>query len=233
MEFNEAPEPINTPPTETVQIGETFKLFVPNRTRTETSSGDYGYKGFPIFDSRVSLGTKGFLPKLPVLAHAFPAYKNRAQAFAPFFPEDGYQVTSQDLDKNTRLNKKADLIRFNSEDILSSPLLLGVYLERDEPDRANKLTEEELRFLQQLRLQVFFPNGLRFEARSKDIRENGDASFHDGYYPIDSGPLAPVPHLYTEGLQIAVPGDLEKLQQIEAMFLLSPPNLNQDPTKEN
>jgi len=222
MEFNETPETGKHAPPETIHIGESFRLFTPNRTKTEISSGDWGYKGYPIFDSRILLDTKGLLPKLPIVAHAFPAYKNKAQAFAPFFPDDGYQVTAEDFDAATRGNKKAEIVRDNMHDISSSPLLLGVYIERDEPDREIKLTSDELLFLKNLRLQVSFPNGLGFEAKSEDIRENGDTGFSHTFYPIDTGSLAPVPSLYEGGLQIALPAELEQLQHIEGMFLSAP-----------
>lgn len=224
-EFDENLETDNGNSPETINIGETFRLFVPNKTTTEISNGDYGYKGFPIFESKVMLDTKGLLPKLPITASAYPSYKNKSQAFAPFSPEDGYQVTTEDFGKETRINKKVDIIRDNGDDIISSPLSLSVHIERPDSERDDKLTPEDLSLLKRLRFQVFFPNGLRFEARGKNTQENGDTSFAYAFYPVDTGPLVPVPILNYEGLQIALPADLEKLQHIEGMFLLAPPQM--------
>lgn len=219
-------------PSETVRIGQTFRLFPHHRTAMTTPLRDAKeYEGIPEFESGVVLDTNGLLPDLPIELSAEAIYKNQVQAFTPFSPEDGYQVTTEDFDGEKRVKKRyKDSEDF--KDIKSSPLVLFVHADRlntqllgllDDNDR---FTHEALETLIRLRLQLFFPNGLRFEARPELNRYNsGNIDFFGGYYPVDAKPLAVPGYMrfnLDHGLQIALPAKGEKLQQIDGQFLLAP-----------
>ena len=216
---------------EVVRIGQSFKLFSPERTSVTIPESDCkAYEGFPALESRVVVDTNGLLPHLPLEIYACAIYKNQSQAFTPFRPADGYQVTVEDYDGEARIAKRYKNSD-NSEDIKSAPLVFGLYSDRD-AWQALGILDENYRIIQQsfedlnrLRLHVSFPNGLRFESRPQFNRFNtGNIEFFGGFYPVDARPL-PVPthNIYQmeEGLQIALPADPEMLQMIEGEFLLA------------
>jgi len=217
--------------TEIVKIGQPFKLFAPHRTTVTVPERDSEvYRGIPELESEIALDTSGLLPQLPIHISTGAIYKNRLQAFTPFNPQDGYQVTAEDFDGRARENKVSSNPD-DRQDIKSSPLALMLSVDR-EISRALGILEGDYQFtphsldvLNRLRFRVMFPNGLRFESRPQfDIFNTGNLEFFGAFHPVDTRPLAvgyrgrPM----EEGLQIALPANLEALQMIDGEFLLAP-----------
>lgn len=218
--------------TEIVKIGQPFKLFAPHRTTVTVPERDSeAYRGIPELESEIALDTSGLLPQLPIHIRTGAIYKNRLQAFTPFNPQDGYQATAEDFEVGARENKRyADIVR-GMHDIKSSPLALMLTADR-EISRAlgilggdYQFTPHSLDVLNRLRFRVMFPNGLRFESRPQfDIFNTGNLEFFGAFHPVDTRPLAVGQrrHPMEEGLQIALPANLEALQMIDGEFLLAP-----------
>jgi hypothetical protein len=170
----------------------------------------------------VLLDTHGLLPRFPLEVATIATWKHRSQAFAPFHPEVGYQVTREDFEAGARREKVVTLSRENNRDIVGHPLVLGVYADGRDLASLGLVAPDEryhnvYRFggdawsiISRLSLQVQ-ANGLRFASRvDRGELSGGDIAFHDAFYPFDSGPLAVLrasngTPLYSEGVQIALP----------------------------
>lgn len=218
---------------EMIRVGESFKLFSQRRTMMTIPERDaMMYQGLPDFESHITLDTNGLLPPIPIDIYTLAIYKNKMQAFTPFSPQDGYQVTTDDFEAETRVAKRS-ANPDDRHDIQGSPLVLALHAGREDfsalglLDKGNQFTAEALRTLNRVRLQLAFPNGLRFESRPQfNIFQSGNLEFFGGFYPVDAKPL-PIPgymrFLMDEGLQISLPAEGKKLQAIDGEFLLAPP----------
>lgn len=107
----------------------------------------------------------------------------------PFEPEKGYRITNEDFDSKKR-QEKLEGLRGVMVDMRGYEWLTGA---TDQVALEELGLTTELRTLQprismvlkKLVLQLFFPNGLAFEARERE----GGEGFWGGFYPLDTGKL--------------------------------------------
>ncbi len=211
-------EPRSEP--ERIKIGQAFTIFPVDRIHTDTSIAE-GYEHLPSYAFEANLSIDGVAPELGFTFSAGGGYKNSRQAFTPFTPELGYQVTSEDFDATLRHQKDFELReRGLGRDVPGTPFLFGAYAQLPPLD---KLTPEELLIISSLRFQLYFPNGLAFEARASSEGVY-DINFAEGYYPIDTGPLASPRWslLMHNGLQIALPENPKVISLIQGCFYIAP-----------
>lgn len=219
---------------ERILVGERFMLFPSHRSRVQWAPPGDLHADAPRLHSRVLLHTD-LLPPVPVDLDTVATWKDRSQAFAPFTPELGYHVTAEDFDPVRREEKLAAMLAAGTRDIPGNPLEIAAGIPREAVIRLGLqapyptqewtgYTADASDVLATLRFQLFFPNGMRLEARSEGSQFGArDVFFMDGFYPFDTGPLR-VPtgyrHLIGAGLQVAVPADPTLLAQIEGRFVL-------------
>lgn len=214
-----------------VRLNEEFLFFDPNTTRKEFNQGS---KVNQFFGSIITLDTEGLLPQFKVDFNAFPSRTDKVNAITPFDPDEGYRISNEDLNLETRIKKLQEMKAELSQqvDFAKAPLHLEVQNSAVSRDFGkgylDRFDSETLRQLSQLRVQVRFPNGLEFEA-SPDLTSLilGQLKFKK-FYPVDTGPLpAPkddIEQLMTkmqEGFGLYVPSDKDKLTQIKAKILLT------------
>lgn len=214
-----------------VRLNEEFLMFEPGSTRKQftQTAGDEQFFGSP-----VTLDTNGFLPQFSLNLYTAPSRSSKANAITPFNPELGHVITNQDFS----LPKRAEKIRsMRDEDIDSdqAPLFLKVGNWSDssleshglgyKEGRHFKLRPDYLSRIEQLRIQLFFPNGLRFEGRPDDssLATFGHIHFRV-YYPIDTGPLPTDQTRITTasiqaGFGLYVPSDISKISQIKVKII--------------
>jgi hypothetical protein len=217
-----------------VALRERFLLFPLERTEQRTRAPGWGYDAIPTFVSTATLDVDGRLPLLPMQFWVAASGVDANQAFTPFQPELGYQVTNDDFDPMTR-SWKVTQSPYRDRQLRAIPQALSAVSAALDPDArvlATMLDPEagpiplfrpEVRaVLARLQFQVVFPTGARFAAEPEI--GSGSVVYDDGFYPFDAGPLA-VPdtggaHLWSPGLRLAVPPDPGRLAQIEGRFVL-------------
>lgn len=168
------------------------------------------------------------LPDFKLKGYGFSTECEKGEYLTPFDPEEGYQINQDDFDPKKRrlkFDSLKDLIdeKFALYTIgISNNLPNNPYDDYDNPTYVLR-RQEFFPILQQLRLQLHFPNNLAFESRFDwgDEAEEGSLyfSFHS-FYPLDTGPLPTKGVHLSEGVEIAVPEDLKRLSEIRGLFLL-------------
>jgi len=220
---------------ETVQPGEKFLLFRPERSSTAIRYTDRG--AFAGIKAGVRLKTS-FLPAaLHISITAAPYIMERAAVITPFDRNLGYPLDAEDLSLRSR---KAKMSRMKPELAQS---IEGLYLfvfaaDEDQPFHGmmQSFMLEEARFptpgntslLHHLYLTLTFPNGSSFTARALPDAGRLGMLFNT-FFPSDTGPL-PVENTAStkqavkleEGLKLLLPFQLELLQSIQAAFLFLP-----------
>jgi len=216
-------------------VGEWFPIFPPDRTVEEMPNADVPWAHVPRFTRYVSLDTQGLLPLLPVEFATVASAPSKYQAFTPFQPDLGYQVTDEDFAPVTREEKAfgpGSVYRGSVyHSMPEAPLCLGVFINRRDIESlgivTSRVTEEgwplydfhpkAAAILSGLRLHVEFPQST-FAARP----EIGDATleFFEDFHPVDTPPLGRPDRVWPSGLQLALPPDPTLLAQIHARFLL-------------
>ncbi|HKC14486.1 MAG TPA: hypothetical protein VKC89_00760 [Patescibacteria group bacterium] len=193
-----------------VLLGKEFGLFDSLFKKYNSPFRDAGYK------SKFLLRTE-FLPEIELTPDAFnydktdSSEEDSTTPITPFDPESGYIIDEQDFNSQEREKKTIQ----ESGAIESSPLWLTIRSED------YSLNAEHLDLVRRLRLQLFFPNNLSFESNpSEDFIRDALAIHFNSFYPLDTGPLAPLP--YIGNLSINLPDDPLKLQQIRAKILMVP-----------
>jgi hypothetical protein len=216
-------------------VGELFPLFPPQRTEQRAREPGWGFDHVPTFLSAVALDTDGLLPMLPVEFWAIADGADMSQAVTPFEPDLGYHVTMEDFDPAAREQKvnAPPYLGRQFAPIPEAPSSLSAYITAEGEDLSHLLMDrstnrvatflpEVAEELSRLQFHVFFPPGLRFAA-DPEIG-NGTVVYYDAFYPFDTGPLAVpetgVQHLWTHGLQLAVPPDPARLAQVQGRFVL-------------
>ncbi len=224
---------------EIVTINQDFQIFDPRRTVQTRVSGILRKPGHL---SMVTLN----IPGLPLTPFKFTANNygiEKAYCVTPFDRDIGYPIDQDDLDPQSRIDKYKRLGKslFKNLSMTSQNANLDVYsysndmrLE-DEPSilrhpSLSRFNALQTNILQNLRLQLFFPEG-SFESRLK-VKEPESGDLYFGlFYPVDTGPLQ-VPDNYkvdidgseiviTDGYLLHVPSeDIDLLQQIKGRFLL-------------
>lgn len=154
-------------------------------------------------------------------------------SIAPFDPELGYQIDSEDMNTDSRIQKHLRLYHDakprNSIDKQKAPYFLHVWSGSTRKLLSKRnVSQESIALLNRLRILIIFPRS-SFEARSQYRDEDDPIEFRD-YYPVDSGPIpTPFPysrehitfdHVIREGFFLKLPSDPEKLAQIRAKFAL-------------
>jgi len=220
---------------ETVQPGEKFLLFRPERSGTAIRHTDRG--AFAGIKAGVRLKTS-FLPAaLHISIATAPYIMERATVITPFDRDLGYPLDAEDLSLRSR---KAKLSRMKLELARS---IEGLYLfvfaaDEDQPlhGMMQSLMIEDVYFpapgntslLHYLYLTLTFPNGSSFTARALPNTGRLGILFNT-FFPSDTGPL-PVENSSStkqavkleEGLKLLLPFHLELLQSIQATFLFLP-----------
>lgn len=230
------PEREQPKPERIVSLGEDFSLFDPEYTILSRSQNEV-----TIFKSPIKLNLENNL-QTPLNIHALTSPTYKGESITPFDPELGYQIDSEDLKLETRVQKMKRLhdVLNRKIDFSKAPLYLAIYKydfdstyrlnlneesKRDSVVAENLFSQEMFDLLKRLRALVSFPEGKgAFEAKSslKEL-EHGSIMF-DNFYPIDSGPL-PTPAedagIIREGFNLFLPSDPGKLSQIKARFVLA------------
>lgn len=220
---------------EVINLNQEFLLFDPNSTLGST---DYRLVSSIILDT-------GSLPGIPIHVNAKRNHEYKFRIITPFDPEEGYQITQEDLTPETRVEKWKRVVQstlVSSVDMEKAPLGLHVaaediselnklglcitYPDPDNPDVSHfKFKPEVEALLKRLRLLLFFPNST-FEAKPVQLLGDlGDELAFWDFYPLDAGPLPKPPYLVVnqhtpEGYHLQLPSDPEKLRQIRARFIL-------------
>lgn len=147
-------------------------------------------------------------------------------SFLPFGQVQGYVVTREDYNSETRKAKLANVLR--DESLYSKyykPLSInyGLWLIAVMLPFGERISAEAVETLNKLRLRLSIGNML-LETRSlpleysKDKKEHG--TYFDRFYPADAGALAP--DIDGErGQRVWVPDSIDKLSQIRARFVLA------------
>ena len=203
-EATDLKEPQEKP--EVVRFGQRFRLF---RSEKPTVLLE-----LPYLTSAISIS-----PDFEVISrlHKWLNGPIASVSFVPFNPDAGYQIGQEDLDP---VSRQAKLDRSYKPDINEELFLFS--LRSSSKDSAIAGVDKAV--LENLRVQVFFPQG-SYEARpSETSMENGKLDFQY-FYPIDTGPLPQISeqslgHIYMhKGHFILLPKDKEKLSKIEARFI--------------
>jgi len=226
------PEREQPKPEREISLGQDFSLFDPKHTIKSRSQNEV-----TIFKSPIRLNLENNL-ETPLNIHASTSPTYKGESITPFDPELGYQIDSEDLKLETRIQKMKRLHdTLNRKiDFSKAPLYLAIYKHEFDSTYRLGLNEESKRnsvlagnlfpqemfdLLKRLRVLVSFPEGKgAFEAKSS-LRELGHGSISfDNFYPVDSGPL-PVDNdlrlgVLHEGFLLVLPSDPEKLAQIKA-----------------
>jgi len=209
-----------------VHLGERFPLFPPATTRLDHTIGPR----LPLFTAQIRLESDDLLPALPIQFTTDSWPTTAAEAFTPFEPAAGYTVTMEDLDPSRRPAKYRRLRASAPRQGLSNhPLTLCAFLETlvfhphpaDAPRSRAHLVFTHTEVLARLRLHVTV-NGFRFAADpDPHALQNGEVEYVRGFYPLDTGPLAPTrgPHP-DAGLMLAVPASRASISEITGRFLL-------------
>lgn len=164
--------------------------------------------------------------------------RNRINAVTPFDLEKGYQITPEDYDQKKRGKKLEELrrkrlllIEGENEFPLQFVVSVDEYLEQKGLVEVKYSYQREFKnaldrkFIERLRLQVSFPNWLRYESRPEKalLADEGCIAF-DHFYPLaltstaEPGPLAG----HGGGVEIMLPDSIVALNQIQARFILLP-----------
>ena len=228
-------------PERVIQLGQEFQPFDPKYAKPGRSS----FVGINNFISQVKLNLGNDL-NIPFDVNTSGSKSRKIVAITPFDPEVGYQIDSEDLKLETRLQK---IERLKEElnkniDFQKAPLSLNVScdsytlnklgLNIGEGYSSSKFSQEMLTILRKLRLYAFFPKG-RFETRPWEISLGlGEIRFNS-YYPIDTGPLPALEHTERnvhEGFYLFLPSDPEKLAQIRARFVMVDEQPDENPNNQ-
>jgi hypothetical protein len=224
---------------ETVQPGEKFLLFRPERNGTAIRHSDGG--AFAGIKAGIRLKTS-FLPSsLNISIATAPYIMERSAVITPFDRNLGYPLDAEDLSLRSR---KSKITRMKLE---LAGSIEGLYLfvfaaDEDQPfhgmmqslmmDSVYSPMPGSTSMLHHLYLTLTFPNGSSFTARALP-NTNRLGMLFNTFFPSDTGPL-PVenPSSSTqvvksatnmeEGLRLLLPFNLELLQTIQATFLFLP-----------
>lgn len=196
-----------------VTLNKEFKLFDPRFTILDHKQEMFGGKKY--VSQRALRRDK--IPDLKFDAENNPAHLEKILAFTPFNPEEGYQLDERDMKKEER-NKK--IIDFDTRKYIGQRFA-NSYLTVESHGIDPNLHEA----LSLLRLQLF-PPGLSFEGKPREDYLEKGAFIFTHFYPLDTGELPgrikTNRYSLREGLILAVPSDLEKLEQIRARFVFAP-----------
>jgi hypothetical protein len=185
--------------------------------------------------------------KLPFQINTLNSRQYRGDAIVPFKPKEGYQVTRDDFQTESRLRKYEQMRDFYKEfiDFSEAPIYLEVIIfksrltelgliEGNFPYR--EIKPQTLSELNRMRLHVFFPQSeagidredpkfypvSAYEGRPSQLsfQSTGDFQIHK-FYPLDTGPLASTdfPNETNDGLSLYLPDDPEKLKLIKVRFV--------------
>jgi len=230
---------------EVVRPGEEFLLFDTRRNSTQVRYSDD--RSFAGIRSSIRLDT-GFLGKLNISIATVPYIKERYAVLTPFDPKQGYLIDRDDLSLQSRLIKISRMRREHAgtieglylfvyvayEDILSNGLAQAL-LQEDVQEQES----EKVLLLRHLFLTLQFPD--TFTARAQFNTPRGFLLFRT-FFPADTGPLPRVGSGQqttpgrganqssqeelagdrTEGFDLLLPFDLEKVKTIQARFLFLP-----------
>lgn len=211
-----------------VHLNEEFLMFDPARTRTEFNQTLQVNQ----FNGGLIVLETDFLPPLPLDLLALPSRTDKKITVTPFNPDLGYTVTNEDFKLQSRLEKVKKMRHDERVNFTKAPLFLAFSQEA-----YAKFKAEELAKFQQLRVQLTFPNGLRFEGQPSELflQNEGGIRFWN-FYPMDTGPLPASKDTTTQlldsveqGFSLYVPSDRNKLSQIKAKII----RVNEDRTQED
>lgn len=196
-------------------VGESFPLFDANGLILSSE-----YFGKKAFMQPFQLGLEDLDQPLSLLIYAGVDHGHKGHVMTPFQPELGYQITQEDFSIGGRWQKTARLGMENI-DFNQNPLSLEINcgnINEVSLRCPHDYSEVALRTIRNLRLQFYFPTS-SFEARAWLPALASGTILFEHFYPLDLGPM-PVDNRLYEGLNIFVPSDLDKLQQIAARFVL-------------
>ncbi len=216
---------------QTVQLGETFLLFDTTRNYADIRYGDDG--SFGGIKSSLRLETR-LLETLHISITTPPYIIERHSVITPFNREQGYPLDKDDLTLRSRQAKISKFKREHPETIeglylfvfvtyedMSLHGMMRAFLDDGTPAR------EVAFILHRLFLTLAFPNGSSFTARAWS-NTNRLFLLFDRFFPADTGPLPQLGSAQnaendrSEGFNLLVPFDLEKLKTIKAKFLFLP-----------
>jgi hypothetical protein len=242
--FHENERPRHTG--ERVRPGEDFLLFDTNRKHTHIRYSDDGF--FAGLRSSICLETGAF-GYLTLSSVAAPYAKDRYAVLTPFDREQGYPLDADDLFAQRRVAKARKMRRERARAIQGLSLFVfGAYEDGTDnallqallPESSQAEENEPAAQLQRLFLTLKFPGGASFTAQAQLDAQRPFLLFRT-FFPSDTGPLPRVGGLTSssqelpaeprsisgppqgpdrsEGFDLLVPFDLEKLQTIRAQFL--------------
>lgn len=235
---------VELPQKEIVRLNKDFVLFDPERTEPKSTT-----HGVTNFHSYFYLDGVSDLPQLPFRVSA-EAIENVPQinAFTPFNPEIGYQLSQEDFDLGTRIDKVEKITKESNPKIDFAKAPLGLFVLADLPEfdqglfRIHAPDRDLFEFkpevhgiIKRLKLLLSFPTGTFESTRLSGTRSSKRITF-EFFQPVDAPdlptaiylPPAPYYTLVAPGLDIFMPSDQEKLGQIRARFILLP---EEDTTK--
>lgn len=233
-DLNES-EPSNQ---EIIHLNQVFNLFEPELT--SSSIQEMFHLNTEMYRSKRTLNTRELLPNFPIEVVTIPSKGRKGSVITPFNPELGYQIDNNDFNIDARLKKHRDNKTTFDEFVDFSQASLWLQIRKAEENvlikpvkrfsfnmehKSREYKPEYKPILGKMRLQVFFPN-LSFEAAPYLGVKDGypELNFHR-FYPLDTGPLVPKEltdfssFMLSEGLEILVPSDKEKLAQIRGRFV--------------
>ena len=197
---------------EIIRIGQRFNLFKPERTLED----DFGFR------SKINLATGSFMSRVTVIAERFEQRRSGpiSRYFHPFNPEEGYQITQENFELQTTIEKHRKLDISGKRPFKKYLIPWFNSLRDDEAVNAHLYNEalgkkifkpEILEELKRIRLQLFFPTNTHEGKPDGGMLGGGHITIWQFLPPgIDSLPF--------EELNIAVPE--EKLYQMEGEFIL-------------
>lgn len=176
--------------------------------------------------------------KIPIWFTTNAKIGSKVWTITPFDPDVGSNITYEDLDLQSRLEKIRRLRKELAKESFdsnraSSELKIATYadelnknglnIRQEKPILRWNFPEEMLATLSRLRVKTSFPT-MSLGAKISEISLNlGDIDFHP-FYPLDTGPLPVRKDIFDagimEGFSVFLPDDPEKLSQMRTRFIL-------------